>query len=241
MNDMTNSLNTIIANIAREATNMVEGAHRIGTELNKARELLVDDAAFGAWRVEHIEPLGISKRTAQRMQNIAERFTADTLPKVGLSVLYSIASDSVQPMVQEELLALAQAKADSGEALTARETTQWVARVNQGRATYLDIREDANAIRAIANPPAVIDNDTGEPVIPEPARRTPTDAEKQAEAEEWAKSVRRTLKRASNGKQHMMLASLLHELRSSGLLTVADSLTAVATTNGKTSHIEVTQ
>jgi hypothetical protein len=229
---LTNSntaLDRILADIAAQATNMVLGAHIIGSRLIEARDILGDDAAFGAWRKECIEPLGISLRTAQRMQNIAEKFTLETLPEVGLSVLYMLASDGVQPQLQEALIERAVVGAQCKQPLTARAANTWVAKANQGKATFVDVKKDSQSVLAEAKAeatvvlPAYLDADPVAPKAPAPAGPVAV-RDWEAEAKEYACNVRRKLKSVANCQRSLFLFALSQELRKSGLLDIDPSL-----------------
>lgn len=219
----TEALEEIAHEVAKLSANIVEDAWRIGEALNRASVLIGSSVQFGVWRREHIEPLGISKRTAQRMQNINEAFSYDRLPKLNLSVLYAVSSDGVAPNTQQALLCLADARAKAGEPLTARETNERVSRVAAGRATYLDIQEEAREVNRANG--VQVDEEAPAPA-PAPQRRRPVVVDNGAdESLDWAQAVVRTLKSKSVTTRHAMLDALVAELTEKDLL--AASLRAV--------------
>lgn len=226
------TLDGIVSEIAQQATNMVLGAHTIGSRLIEARDILGDDAAFGAWRKERIEPLGISLRTAQRMQNIAERFTVDTLPEVGLSVLYMLASDGVQPQMQEALIERAVIGAKTGQPLSARAANTWVAKANQGKATFVDVKRESQAVLAEAKVtdaevelPVFVDAEPAKVKVPAGRGAKPVAVRDwEAEAAEYAQNIRRKLKSVPNTQRSLFLFALSQELRKSGLLDIDPAL-----------------
>lgn len=232
------ALDTIVRDIAQLATDMVSGALTIGQRLIEAREILGDDAAFGAWRKEHIEPLGISTRTAQRFANIAQKFTADTLPQVGLSVLYVLASDSVQPQMQEALIERAAVGAQAGQPLTAREANLWVSKLNNGRATFVDVRAESAALskaaklapvelpgfiepEQVARAEAALADRLAGPLAGAPRALRDWDGE----AKEFAGNVRRKLKAVPESHRSTFLFELKQELVRAGLLGIGEGIT----------------
>lgn len=230
----TTTLDACVAGIAAEATNIVTGAWRIGGYLNEAKAVLGDDAAFGAWREEKVSgPLGISKRTCCRMQNLADKFTEAQLPNVGLSVLFTIASDAVGPDAQVALLERVEADAKLGTPTTAREVTTLVSKLAASRTTAYDIKQDTAAKVAAAKVAVELVETDEEAALADPkvvnikagqvADRAGA-VDHDAAAREWAANIRKFIKGQSKHNQTCYLFALKQELVASKLLKVDDDL-----------------
>jgi hypothetical protein len=228
------TLDACIKTIAAEATNMVLGAWKIGRALNEAKAVIGDDAAFGAWREENIgTPMGISKRTCCRMQNLADKFTEKQLPNVGLSVLFTIASDAVGPDAQVALLERVEADAKLGTPTTAREVTSLVSKLANSRTTAYDIRQETEAKVAAAAAEVELVATAEEAEVADPkvvnikvAKAAPVKVDHEAVAKEWAANVRKTITAQRKGlDRSCYLFALKQELAAHGLLTFDDDLT----------------
>lgn len=235
------ALDAIIVTVANASTSMVQGAYDIGTALNEAKTIHGDDdVAFGKWRAKHIEPMGISKRTARRMQNVADRFTQDTLPQLGLSTLYAIASDGVAPAAQEAIIERSEMLAASGKKLTAREVTTLVSKLANGKVQAMDVRAETVEMAAAekVEAPAVLDGEmvpavkaTGDAVIKVAAPVVKDAIDEAAAAKEWAETVRRMLKGKSVSVRTAMLFELKQQLMASKML-VNDAEVTIQVANG---------
>jgi hypothetical protein len=242
----TDRLSAIPGDIAQHATNMVQGAHAIGCLLNEAAEILGDDAAFGAWRQEHVtEPLGISKRTCARYRNVAARFTLESLPQqLSVSVLYMLASDSTDPSLQEAMLDRA-----ARVGLGAVEANNMVSKVRKGSLTATEVKAETDRLaqaKAKAEGreeapagPVVLEGEVLPAATPQAAEAPIRVAEPrpvrdvEAEATEVAQNLRRRLKRESERNRAAFLYAIRRELENHGLLEIEAGLGVAV--NGKLS------
>lgn len=120
-------LDDIVEEIARYSTALVRDAWKIGVLLLKAKELIDDDVAFGRWRAEKLTDLGLTRRTAQRLQNIAARFPdEESLPTgLGLTALYDMSGTEVSDTVQARTLErVEEFRKENGEAPSYRQVAQ---------------------------------------------------------------------------------------------------------------------
>ena len=204
----TKRLERITKDIAGLSTKMVKDAWKIGTLLNEARTLLETDTEFGRWRSEFIEPLGISRRTAARMAQMARAFETETaLPdNVNLSVLYILTSPSTSPRAQDAVLE----RIEKGETVSTRDAENIVAGINhatrRGRKDPVTPEVAAARARASARRAA--------PVV--------VNAEKNTEEVDndfaWADNLTNALRNKSPGPRSKRLAALLHALREKGMI-----------------------
>ncbi len=216
----TKRLEKIAAEVGTLSTKMVKDAYRIGALLNEAREVCGSDLEFGRFRSEHIEPLGISRRTAARMSQMARAFESEAaLPEnVNLSVLYILTSPSTSPRAQDAVLE----RIEAGETVSTRDAEGIVAGINN--ATRRNRKDGADESPAEARErvrreaarrgPVVVDNDTGAPVEPE------VDSDFA-----WADNIVNALRNKSPGPRSKRLAALLHALREKGMLKNLDACT----------------
>jgi len=214
------SLDRIVREISNLSTRMVTDAREVGALLNEAREQFTNEREWGRWRAEQIEPLGISARTARRMQGLATTYpTKESLPKgVNLSTLYLLVSQSTNDRTHAALTLALEAQPD----MPYREAERIVAGANH------DQRREKK--------------DRG--LDPELARHAPKPKvelpEKKAGADpdmEWAANLVRALGAKSDRKRMQRLNALLWQLRKRGMLVVDPEVTVGAS---KTGRIEVT-
>lgn len=221
-------LEKIAKEVSKLSTSMVKDAWRIGTLLNEARELCGSDLEFGRFRAEFIEPLGISRRTAARMAQMARAFDSEAaLPdNVNLSVLYILTSPSTSPRAQDAVLE----RIEKGETVSTRDAEFIVANVRNAtrrarKDRVMDPREAA--ARARRRAPVVVDAPKAEEKVEE------VDADFA-----WADNIANALRNKSPGPRGKRLAALLHALREKGLL-VNDTKACSVVVNMRTGRIEV--
>ncbi len=248
----------ILREIADTATNMVIGAHRIGVLLNTAKATFEgDDKSWGQWRDRNVcDDLGITNRTCQRMQQLAEKWpSTKTMPQCSLSVLYILCAPSTEPSAQEEIV---ETMAEQNGHMTVNQAERINIRHRKARKAVTNGErqrvepervngEGGKRVKLVD--PAVVEHNLAEgndehPNAPVPPRRRAEMAKAPAApvrdpAEVQVDIFLNAVKGKSPKVRAQMLAYLMAEMKMKGLLDVDDECNASFVPSGRKGRIEL--